>query len=319
MNIAVNRMNADTMTIEQRCALPHRRAVAQSGRSVVSAAQAFATTLMLLAILPQHPVAADVPSADKSKYNLFNRTPRELLRPMALDRPDITESPRTVDAGWVQVELSFFEYERDGDRSSYTYAPTNVKLGLLNNTDLQFIFTPYSDAEVDDSTNNNIDTRRATGFGDIEVRLKVNLWGNDEGNTAFGVMPFLRLPTASRDLGSNHVEGGIILPFAIDLNEQWDLGFMAEFDFIYDEIDGGYDTELLHTAVIGGQLMDSLGVYLEYAGILSTDGDENYRALLGTGLTYVVSSDLVLDAGLNFGLTGDVPDINPFVGMSVRF
>ena len=28
------------------------------------------------------------------------------------------------------------------------------------------------------------------GWGDIETRMKINLWGNDGGKTAFGVMPF---------------------------------------------------------------------------------------------------------------------------------
>src|SRR5688572_5942243 len=41
----------------------------------------------------------------KSHYHLFNPTPRAQMREMSTDRPDQTESPYTVDAGHVQVEM----------------------------------------------------------------------------------------------------------------------------------------------------------------------------------------------------------------------
>src|SRR5687767_13300570 len=44
---------------------------------------------------------------DKSQYTLFNPVPRDMRRELSPDRPDRTESPFTVDAGHVQVELSF--------------------------------------------------------------------------------------------------------------------------------------------------------------------------------------------------------------------
>ena len=72
-------------------------------------------------------------SSDKSGYTLFNPTPRDLWRPMSADRPDFTESPITVDAGAVQVELSFLDYASNGDENALSVAPVNIKLGLLNN------------------------------------------------------------------------------------------------------------------------------------------------------------------------------------------
>src|SRR5687768_3054656 len=80
-----------------------------------------------------------VPSAvrgqDKSRFTLFNPTPRALMREMSTDRPDTTESPYTVDAGHTQVELSFFDYTRDdsddgGDFEALSLVPMNLKVGL---------------------------------------------------------------------------------------------------------------------------------------------------------------------------------------------
>ena len=69
---------------------------------------------------------------------------QEQLRPLSADRPDATESPITVDAGRVQVEVSFLDYtmsDQGGDEfDSWTVFDANVKLGLLNNVDLQLVF-----------------------------------------------------------------------------------------------------------------------------------------------------------------------------------
>jgi len=257
------------------------------------------------------PAAVDLRSPDKSQYTLFNPTPRELWRPMAPDRPDITESPVTVDAGAVQVEMSFIDYAKNGDADQFTVAPLNVKLGLLNNADIQFVFDPYINADFDDDD--------ADGIGDTQVRLKINLWGNDAGDTAFAVMPFVKIPTASDDLGNDEVEGGLIFPWATELADNLSLGLMAETDFVYDEADDDYDIDLLASAALGIGLTESLGAYVEGVGVISTDSGVEDRALLGTGLTYALSDDAILDFGVNLGLHGDVDDVNVFTGVSFRF
>ncbi len=145
------------------------------------------------------PVKAQPPPTDKSRYSLLDPTPRELWRPLSADRPDFTESPYTVDAGAVQLELSFVDYAKNGDADVWAVAPANLKLGLLNNVDLQFVFDPY--VYEDDGA------QTRDGFGDTQFRLKINLWGNDGGDTAFAFMPHIQVSTALDDLSSDHVEG----------------------------------------------------------------------------------------------------------------
>lgn len=95
---------------------------------------------ILICCLPAlSPVSAQ-DSQDKGEFNLFNRTPERFLRSMEADRPDITESPRTVDAGWSQIEMSFFEWGKDGGSDELLRIPsTNFKLGINSKSDLQII------------------------------------------------------------------------------------------------------------------------------------------------------------------------------------
>lgn len=251
------------------------------------------------------------PSPDKSAFHLFNPTPRDLRRDLSADRPDFTESPYTVDAGAIQLEVSFLDYARNGSTDAWTAAPFNLKLGVLNDLDLQFVFDPF--VREDDGL------RSRKGVGDFQVRAKFNLWGNDEGDTAFAFMPFIKAPTASHGLGNDHVEGGLIFPFAVDLAEGVALGLMFETDFVYDDRDHGYDTEFILTAALGLDVTESIGVYLEGIAIESTDPGVDFRGILGLGATLALTNDLILDAGVNLGLTGDADDLSIFSGLTIRF
>src|SRR5262245_64722731 len=101
------------------------------------------------------------------------------MRAFVSDRPSVTESPFTVDAGHLQVEGSFVEYTYDDDHGTrtdaFSVAPTNFRLGILNDVDLELIVNPYENI----LTHGNVPSQRDAGFGDIEVRSTINLWGND--------------------------------------------------------------------------------------------------------------------------------------------
>ena len=71
------------------------------------------------------PARAQEETPDKSGYSLLNPTPREHWRPLSADRPDFTESPYTVDAGAMQLEMSFAEYAKNGDVDAWAVAPAN--------------------------------------------------------------------------------------------------------------------------------------------------------------------------------------------------
>ena len=109
---------------------------------------------------------------DKSSYHFFNPTPREFMRELSTDRPDQTESPYTVDAGHFQVEMDFVNATFDRDQSGCgdvrteicEIAPLNLKVGLLNNVDLQFVLESHVRSRVEDRIANTV--AEASGCGD---------------------------------------------------------------------------------------------------------------------------------------------------------
>ncbi len=295
-------------------------------RKALAARQRSLSVAVVAALCPGPAVLAqleDIPKPDKSAYTLFNPTPRDLMRDLSTDRPDATESPYTVDAGHFQIELSFIDFSRDRRNKehqineSLALAPLLVKVGLLNNVDLQIGLDPYTHYRTKDRAAGTTET--AHGFGDTVVRLKSNLWGNDGGDTAFAVMPYVKFPTADGGLGNGKIEGGIILPFAVELPEDFSLGLMAQFDFNRSADNVRYVVDFVHTVTLSHDLAGDLGGYIEYAGFANLNHDEDYRVYFDAGLTYGLTRDIQLDAGLRVGLTRAADDLGLFAGISLRF
>jgi hypothetical protein len=277
----------------------------------------------LLTVIPV--VADEASAADKSKYHLFNPTPREAMRELSTDRPDKTENAYTVDAGHFQIESDLINYSRDHDKSgssdvtvdAYAIAPVNLKVGLCNWSDLQLILETYNYVQTKNSVSGTKITQR--GFGDITTRLKVNFWGNDGGKTALAAMPFVKLPTNQDELGNNSVEGGIILPLAVELPAGWGMGVMTEFDFARDGDSDGYHAEFVNSITFAHDIVGNLDGYVEFWSLVSNERNSEWIGTVDLGLTYGLSKSIQLDAGINIGVTDAADDFNPFLGVSFRF
>ncbi|MDB6172968.1 MAG: hypothetical protein JWL59_2279 [Chthoniobacteraceae bacterium] len=261
---------------------------------------------------------------DKWQYNLFNPVPHASMREMSTDRPDQTESPYTVDAGHFQVEMDIAKGTFDIDRSNggkvrsrtINFGSVNLKAGLLNNVDIQFVIDPYGNSRVEDRIARTVE--KASGFGDVESRLKINLWGNDGGRTALAIMPFVKWPLPESGLRNGKTEGGVIIPLAIELPYGWSTALMTEFDFVRND-ENGYDAEFVNSITFSHNIAGKLGGYFEFFSVTGSAPGFDWQGQLDVGFTYAVNDNAVLDLGCNFGVTKAAPDFNPFVGFSIRF
>lgn len=285
----------------------------------------------LLPLLPAVTMAADPGTSpspaptgedppDKSSYHLFNRTPRAYLRPLSTDRPDRTESAYTVDAGWFQVEMDLFSYSRDHDTrgdsdvtvESWAVTPVNLKLGLANWMDFQTVIETYNHVTIRDRVAGT--KTRQSGVGDVVNRMKINLWGNDGGSTAMALMPLVKWPSNQDDLGNNSVEGGLIIPLAIQLPGDFGLGVMTEFDVNRDENGRGYHLDFINSITVSHSIIGPVSGYIEFFSAANSP----WVGTLDIGITCAIGENLQLDAGVNIGVTESADDINPFLGLSFR-
>lgn len=281
----------------------------------------FVKFVALAALLTVSAFGAERALPDKSAYSFFRPTPEQFLRDLSTDRPDITESPYTVDAGWWQAEADVVTWLQDDDKTAgahtrtraYSITTLNLKAGLTPNIDLQTVLEPFNTVQVDDRVAGT--RQRISGFGDITSRLKINLWGNDGGRTAFALMPFVKWPTNRHGLGNHSVEGGLIAPLAVELPAGWSMGVMTELDFVDGE-ERGRHTESLNTITFSHDITRSLGGFVE---LTSQIGGGRHRATFDCGITYAAGRHVQLDAGAYFGLSRAADDVTLFTGVSARF
>ena len=263
---------------------------------------------------------------EKSQYTLFNPTPERLLRELTTDRPDITESPFTVDAGHVQFETTLFGFARSARDAagavsdSYELGTTNVRIGLTNDVEAGFVWQPYGVVRTHGGPGEAV---RQSGIGGLELRGKVNLWGNDtfdKTGSALALMPFVAFPTDRHNgISPEFAEGGLIVPLSVKLPAKFELATNVGVVWTRADAADDYHAEYLASASLSYEWTEKLGTYYEVAGRFNTGDPRGDAVVLGTGVTYQLNKNMQLDAGVNVGVTPAADRINPFVGLAVRF
>jgi hypothetical protein len=266
--------------------------------------------------------ADDAPAPDKSGYGLFNPTPEAQLRSLCTDRPTKSTGPCTVDAGHWQLESDIYNItvqRADGVRTTTElFTNPTLKLGLNNWLDVELNITPYERVRVDDHGV----TTTAEGAGDLFLRAKANLIGDDSGNIAVAISPYIKLPTAGHTLGDGAVEGGIIVPVQFNLPDNWQLLFDPEIDALQDA--EGHNRHVNTAALVSLSKPVSRTITLSVELWTDTNFDPaatvtQYSADLGAAWIPASAPNLQIDGGVNFGLNSKTPDAQAYIGISHRF
>ncbi len=237
------------------------------------------------------------------------------LRELTTDRPDATESPFTVDAGHLQLEMNVMSFTRnrlDGVRTTeWSVAPFNLRYGLTPATEVG-IFVDPSIRVTEQVRNGPKSTVR--GVGDTTLRAKWNFLGNDGGPIALGMFVDLKLPTAAAGLGNDQVEGALTLPVAYELGAGWEGAAMTAVEFAHTG--SGRRAVWVNTITFARDLATDLGGFVE---LTSAAGDGAHVATVNCGVTRRIGPGLQLDCGVYFGLSRAAPDLTVFAGLSRKF
>jgi outer membrane putative beta-barrel porin/alpha-amylase len=265
---------------------------------------------------------------DKSQYTLFDPVPSNQMREMGTDRPDKTNSPITIDAGHLQIEMGVVDYVDNQDRfegangreQSLDFGQTEFRLGLLNNLELDAEVDAYDSDQVQDFVANQ--SSRQSGIGDTSVGETLNLWGNDSDGdwaTAFGIQPELKIPTARQDLGNGKVEAFFGFPFQVNLPDQFGLGVETVVSDERNSTNTNYVTGWQNMASLDRVIFGKFDVYVEYWMHTSTERHLESQQTADIGFTYPAADNVILDTGVNFGLNKATETVECTAGISVRF
>jgi len=261
---------------------------------------------------------------DKSGYSLFNPVPDEDLRQLSTDRPGKTHSSITVDAGHFQVESDFaiFTYDHNSPNQQTTKATSIgtpiLKAGITNWADLEAAFALYNNVRVTDRAAHTV--TKGTGFGDLSLGSKINLFGNDGGAQALALQPFVKLPTAARNVGNGVTEFTLNIPYTVDLDTLWSVTAEPELALLKNNDDNGLHGDYSFIVNVNRPIfIKTLTAALELASEYASDRQATPKYTLDPSLQWLVLPNLQLDGGLYLGLNKAAPDYVAYTGISYRY
>jgi hypothetical protein len=241
-------------------------------------------------------------------------------QPICADRPGKATSACTVPAGHWQVETGLADWtlqKGGGERdTSLVIGETTVKYGLTDRSDIELDVTPWQRA----TTRAGGAHDSASGFGDIALVYKQQLTAPD---AAFQVTvhPFVKIPTAKRPLGNRKLEAGLLVPIDYAIAKSpLSLGLTPEVDWVADADGRGHHAAMVQVASLDWQANSKLSIAAEIWGQWDWDPSGTGKQASADGsVAYLLSNSVQLDAGANFGLNPQTPDVEVYAGVAKRF
>ncbi len=260
----------------------------------------------------------DTIKVDKRQYTLFNPTPRRYMRPMVPDRPGITESPYSVDAGHFQYETDALRLltRREGTAYGHDWYGNHflAKIGLTDRTDFQVALDSYTDTRNYDEADPSA-TQVARGVGDVTLRVKHTLFGDDDSRWAVGIIGYVQLPTGGR-VGDGGYEPGLVVPGVYQFTKNWSAGGQVAANYFYDRDLGQHYLQLTPTLTTDYQFNKLVQAFVELVGYWDVR-QASWRSSINVGPQLDISDNVQLDFGTHLPITHSV-DREYFLGLSFR-
>ena len=240
--------------------------------------------------------------------------------PICADRPSKSTGECTVPVGHWQVETGLIDWSHDHSGGVTTnlavHGSSLIKYGVSENADLELGVVPLETLSVDGGGFHD----HHSSFGDLLIRAKYRATSSD-APIQVAVDPFVKLPTANRNLGNRKVEAGVLVATSVGLGKSGlTLSLDPELDWVADADGNGHHAATQQVVNLGLAANDKLTLSAEIWGRWDWDPLGTGKQVSADGsVAYLVSNNIQIDAGANFGLNRQTPDVEVYSGISVRF
>jgi hypothetical protein len=219
----------------------------------------------------------------------------------------------------VQIETGLADWTHDRSdgvtSDALSLGSTAFKYGLSDRWNLELDVSPYNSLRTQGGGLREVDS----SFGDLVVRSKYRLTSGDGIQVA--VNPAVKIPTAARRIGNRRWEAGIAMPIGYSIPKTaFSVTLGPELDWLADSAGSGHHLAMAQVIGIGWQASSKLNLSGELWGQWNWDPAGTQRqATADAAAAYLLSNDFQWDAGANFGLNRETPDLELYTGFSVRF
>lgn len=220
----------------------------------------------------------------------------------------VTETPYTVAPGRVLLEvdgvrLKVGQTDADGGTvNALAVGSSLLTTGLTRSLDLQVGVDVFLRQTASLGGRRDSDA----GIGDVSLRTKWTFWRLNSGAAALALIPYVRLPTSTAGLGSERIDGGLILPWSSEGPAGIVTGAMLHWDSA-SSVDGRRH-RWSGAAFIRRDLFRLLSAYAEVTVDAESGPRSAREGTLGAGALLRPWGGLEIDYQIQRGLNRRAPD-----------
>lgn len=250
-----------------------------------------------------------------------NEAERKAEEPLTTERPDFTNSSRTVGKGRVQLESGYtFTADRGGGGrvTSHSFPEALLRVGMLE----EWFEFQVGQNFLSNRTAEPDGPGRAVGPQDLYLAIKFALTPQAGPLPETAVTLQATTPTGSRDQTAGRVLPGLLYLYSWDVvPDRVSLAGSSVATGAADD-DGGTYLQLAQSLSVGYTLTDRLGAYTECYALFPSGasaagvGPQYY---FNGGFLYRVTPDFQLDVRSGLGLNRHADDFFTGLGFAVRF
>ncbi|HEX8478029.1 MAG TPA: transporter [Telluria sp.] len=231
------------------------------------------------------------------------------------DRPGLADDSGVVGAGRLQVEAGLQREWRRSENSSerLTYVPALLRVGIDEHWEARIEGNGFS-------WQNQSDAARSTGAMPVSLGVKYHVAGNGEsGNPGVSVIARVFPRSGAGAFGTHRATGDVRLVADVALTPDWSV--TPNIGVARQEDDAGRQ---FNTALLAGTLTyaasKQFNVFVDTGMQSREERHGRKQVLVDTGVAYVLTPDVQLDASIGRGTHGATPPrVFASAGVSVRF
>jgi hypothetical protein len=231
------------------------------------------------------------------------------------DRPGIADGSSVVGAGYWQVESGLQrEWRRDGaERARLTYVPTLLRFGIDDHWEGRIEGNAFG-------WQRQSDAGRSAGAMPVSLGVKYNAQASDDsGKPGYGAIVRVFPRSGSDTFGTHRVTADARLVADVALSPTWSLNPNIGVAFEEDGDGHQYNTALFATTLAYAATRQ-LNVFVDTGMQSREQRHGKAQVILDTGVAYMLTSDVQLDATVGRGVHGATPPrVYASAGVSVRF
>jgi len=224
--------------------------------------------------------------------------------------PLTTDDAYTVEKGMFQLEVGFDAARQDNHDKEFSPFVT-LTYGLFERMDVG-AGSAYLFVDPNEGKNEN-------GLGDTEVKVKYHFIDQKDWIPHFALSGTLKIPTASesKGLGSGKMDFNVNTIFTWNLSERWQLYSNLGYTFIGEH---HVDNECNYSVAVQFALSKEWALVGEGVGVNNFNGHKSDDPFSGLfGIQYMLSDNLVWDAGVEIGMNKAAPDFRFTTGLTLFF